>query len=330
MPEFILGKKGGGESFKRNFIIYLLTKEMLLQQVHPEICQRCQPNCILGLVPKANNDLCAPLFCPTPSLHKLDGEDQILGIALVTDVSVTIEKKDHCEDMVLNQPKNVTKKDDRISSYSLGLGLSQPDSQSPVLQTSYVPDPSTVGLNEDDGGEDDNDGAPLRFPLSNTSQVNCELSIKKSAENKSKEGDEPSSKKGRGEENKSQGLRPAASTWFQQAKLTKEVLPEKDHEKHIGVKSEEVGPSDVLRKRQPENLPLAYCSLYVTWMAKPNSELCQDEMLISEYYFGKVEDMDDRVSMATLKLGEELEMNAINIWSSILIRERKKGSRHSK
>ncbi|KAJ8425628.1 hypothetical protein Cgig2_024283 [Carnegiea gigantea] len=48
-------------------------------------------------------------------------------------------------------------------------------------------------------------------------------------------------------------------------KLTKEVLPEKDDGKCVGVartpkKLEEVGPSDALRKRQPNNLPLAYCS----------------------------------------------------------------------
>ncbi|KAJ8435259.1 hypothetical protein Cgig2_009392 [Carnegiea gigantea] len=38
----------------------------------------------------------------------------------------------------------------------------------------------------DDDNEDDDDGALLRFPLRNTSQVNHDLSIKKSIENKSK------------------------------------------------------------------------------------------------------------------------------------------------
>ena len=36
----------------------------------------------------------------------------------------------------------------------------------------------------------------MRFPLRNSSQLNYELSIKKSDENKSKEGDKSSSKKG--------------------------------------------------------------------------------------------------------------------------------------
>ncbi|KAJ8420954.1 hypothetical protein Cgig2_025808 [Carnegiea gigantea] len=36
MPEFILAKKDGGKSFKRNFIIYLRVEEPLLQQVHPQ------------------------------------------------------------------------------------------------------------------------------------------------------------------------------------------------------------------------------------------------------------------------------------------------------
>ena len=46
-------------------------------------------------------------------------------------------------------------------------------------------------------------------------------------------------------------------------KLTKEVLHEKDHKKRVGTirtleKLEEVGLSNALRKRQPENLPTAY------------------------------------------------------------------------
>jgi len=59
-----------------------------------------------------------------------------------------------------------------------------------------MPDPSTAGVNEDDGIEDDDDGAPLRFLLRNTSSMNHELSIKKPAEKRPKEGDETSSKKG--------------------------------------------------------------------------------------------------------------------------------------
>ncbi|KAJ8426635.1 hypothetical protein Cgig2_020571 [Carnegiea gigantea] len=42
MSEFILAKKDGGESFKKNFIIYLRIKEPLLQQVPAEICEGCE------------------------------------------------------------------------------------------------------------------------------------------------------------------------------------------------------------------------------------------------------------------------------------------------
>ncbi|KAJ8425612.1 hypothetical protein Cgig2_005291 [Carnegiea gigantea] len=144
---------------------------------------------------KANNDVCAPSFSPTLPFHKLDGEAEILGDTLVSDANIIVEKEGHHEDVVLDQPKSVMKKGDSIPSYSLGLGLSQPDSQSLVPQTTSAPHPGTVGVNEDDGGEDDDDNAPLRFPLRNSSQVNRKLNIKKLAEKKPKEGNEPSCKK---------------------------------------------------------------------------------------------------------------------------------------
>ncbi|KAJ8434824.1 hypothetical protein Cgig2_033546 [Carnegiea gigantea] len=140
---------------------------------------------------KGNNDLCASSFSPTLPLDKPDGEAEIPGDTLLSDSSIIIEKEEQREDVVLDQPKSIMKKNDSIS-----LGLSQPDNQSPVPQTTFVPDLSTAGVNEDDGIEDDDDGAPLRFPLKNTSQVNCELNIKKAAKKKPKEGDKPSSKKG--------------------------------------------------------------------------------------------------------------------------------------
>ncbi|KAJ8425871.1 hypothetical protein Cgig2_028216 [Carnegiea gigantea] len=117
-----------------------------------------------------------------------------------------------------------------------------------------------------------------------------------------------------------------------QAQIDKRGIAKKDDEKRVGAartseKLEEVGPSDALRKRQPKNLPLAYSSLYVILLTKQDSELSQDELVISEYVFSKVEDVDDgkplfdgcgdkeatRVSIATLKPGQEFEMNVINI-----------------
>ncbi|KAJ8424152.1 hypothetical protein Cgig2_001614 [Carnegiea gigantea] len=90
-------------------------------------------------------------------------------------------------------------------------------------------------------------------------------------------------------------------------KLTKEVLPEKDDEKRL------------------ENLSLACCSSYVIRLTKLDRELSQDELVISEYVFGKVKDETTTVCMANLKPGAEVEMNVINIWSNTLNdRERKR------
>jgi len=43
---------------------------------------------------------------------------------MVADATVTIEKENHHEDVVLDQPSKAMKKDDSIRSYSLGLELS--------------------------------------------------------------------------------------------------------------------------------------------------------------------------------------------------------------
>ncbi|KAJ8429512.1 hypothetical protein Cgig2_016244 [Carnegiea gigantea] len=248
--------------------------------------------------------------------------------------------------------------DNSIPSYSLELGLSQPDSQSLIPHTTFVPDPSTIRVNEDDGGKHDEDGAPLRFLLKNTSQVNRELSIKKLAEKKPKEGYKPFSKKveqlqdektdsspvGRhkaakqtkpavhGEGGKqtpkytapnhprqqqqklasnAQGCQkqtveqkkgsPRAYSEQKAAdcrkpKLTKEVLAEKDNEKRVGV-------GDAPRKRQSENIPLVYFFLYVIRLTKLDSELSQDELVISnEPLFDGCSDKEaTKVPMATLK-----------------------------
>ncbi|KAJ8426241.1 hypothetical protein Cgig2_018526 [Carnegiea gigantea] len=242
----------------------------------------------------------------TLSLHKLDSEDQILVIALIGDASITIEEEDHREDVL--------------------------DSQSPVPHTTSAPNLSTAVVNEDHGSEDDEGSAPLRFLLRNTSQVNKELSIKKPAQNKSN--DEPSSKKGKVRKHtikiKNSTLQQTSGSKKKghpraygeqeepdssKLKLTKEVLPKKNHKKR---KSEEVGPSNALRKPEPENLPLPYCSLYVIRLIKLDRKLSQDEMVIyDEPLFNGCGDKEAiRVSMATL--GEEVGMNVINMWCSIL------------
>ncbi|KAJ8425639.1 hypothetical protein Cgig2_024294 [Carnegiea gigantea] len=229
-------------------------------------------NLLFFLIVSSLIQQCSP--CLILPLHKPDSEDHISGTTLVIDASVIVEKEDHCEDVVLDHPNNFMKKDDSVPSYSLVLGLSTSDSQSPIPQTTSVPHPNTAGVNEDDDDE---------------------------------------------------------------------VLPEKDDEKRVGVvrtpeRLDEVGPSDALRKREPDNLLLAYCSPYVIRLTKLDSELSQDELVIFEYVFGKVEDVGDSeplfdgcsdneantISMATLKPGEEVKTNVIDIWSSILNEREKK------
>ncbi|KAJ8431997.1 hypothetical protein Cgig2_005926 [Carnegiea gigantea] len=274
---------------------------------------------------KANNDLCAPSLSPTVPLDELDDEADIPKDTLVFDANIIVKKEEHHEAMVL---------DHSMLSYSLGLGLSQSDSQSPVPQNTCVPDLSTAAVEEYNVIKDDNNGAPLRFPLRNTSQK------------KSKEGNKPASKKG---EVRKQSIKIKKSTLQQQTtglklveqnkgsprafdkkpKLTKEVLPEKHDEKHLGaVRTPE-------KLEDPNNLPLTCCSPYVIRLTKLNSELSQDKLTISEYIFdkAKIEPLLDGcgdkeatgVPMATLKPGEQLQMNVINIWSNILNdRERKR------
>ncbi|KAJ8445639.1 hypothetical protein Cgig2_018580 [Carnegiea gigantea] len=120
MPEFILAQKDGGESSKRNFIIYLVNCFFS----GPKNCYRSK-SILKYLKDKANNDLYAPSFSPTVPLDKPDGEVEIPINKLVFDSSIIVEKEEHREDVVLDQPKSITKKDHSMPSYSLGLGLSQ-------------------------------------------------------------------------------------------------------------------------------------------------------------------------------------------------------------
>ncbi|KAJ8424730.1 hypothetical protein Cgig2_011962 [Carnegiea gigantea] len=97
---------------------------------------------------------------------------------------------------VMDQAKQELKKASSISSFTLVLGVSQPDTQSPVPTSRSVPDQNIV--RETDNDKDDDDDAPLRFPLRQTSSVNCDLSIKEPPENKSKAGEKSAHKKGEG------------------------------------------------------------------------------------------------------------------------------------
>ncbi|KAJ8420213.1 hypothetical protein Cgig2_033076 [Carnegiea gigantea] len=320
MPDFILTQKDRGDSFKRNFIIYLIASldwcKFIVDKLITSVRHYKESTAAKGRV---ENDLCAPSFSPALSLDKPVGEAEILGDTLVSNASIIVKKEEHHEDVVLDQPKSVTKKDHSMPSCSLGLGLSQPDSQSPVPYNTSVPNLSATVVNEDDGIEDDNDSAPLRFPLRNTSQVNRELSVKKPADRKPKEGNEPASKKGETTGSKV----PSPHNAKEPAGQSKQALGAARTPEKLA----EVGPSGALKKQQPENLSLAYCSSYVIRLTKLNNELSQDKLTISEYVFGKVEDVANSeplfdscgdkeatgVSMVTLRPGEQLKKNVIDI-----------------
>ncbi|KAJ8431061.1 LOW QUALITY PROTEIN: hypothetical protein Cgig2_027116 [Carnegiea gigantea] len=155
MSQFILAKKDGGESCKRNFIIYL-NKEPLMQQVCSKICE---------------------------GYYILDRCQFILD-KMISSVRQYKESKAakgaHFDSLLF-----FLMKDDNIPLFSLGLGLSQLASQSLFPISTYMPDPNTTSEKNNNNVDDDDDDAPLRFPLRNTSQANCELSIKKLPENKS-------------------------------------------------------------------------------------------------------------------------------------------------
>ncbi|KAJ8421699.1 LOW QUALITY PROTEIN: hypothetical protein Cgig2_002596 [Carnegiea gigantea] len=260
----------GGESFKRNFIIYLVncffngpknrycSKSIL--KYHKNVsqipsldwCQFVVDKLITSVrhykgstAPKGkvNNDFSAPSFISIVPLDKPSGKGQIQADTLVFDANVIIEKEKYREDVVLDQLKSVMKEDPSMLSCSLGLGLSQPDSQSLVPQNTSVPNPSTAAVNEDDGIEDDDDGAPLRFILRNTSQVNI---VKKPAEKKSKEGDEPASKKG---EVRKQSIKSKKQTL--QVYMTGSKVPSPHNAKEPAGQSKEALSLEAERK-QPE------------------------------------------------------------------------------
>ncbi|KAJ8426630.1 hypothetical protein Cgig2_020566 [Carnegiea gigantea] len=246
---------------------------------------------------------------------------------LVADARINVDKEEHREDWRAGtEPAEQSKSSSSNHIYAT------------------VPDPNTT-REKDDDNEDDDDSAPLRFPLRNTSQASCDLSIKKSPQNKSKAGNKPASKKSEAIEQKKETSRanseckaiddskPKVTPKTKpEPKAKKEVLGEKDDEKSVGAiitleKFNEVGASIVMRKRQPEKLPPAYGSSYVIWLTKLDNELPKDKGSYLSMLFAmfKIEPLFDgcdkeptKFIMATLKPGQEVEMNVINIWSSML------------
>jgi len=112
----------------------------------------------------------------------------------MVDADVGVDREQQREDVVMDQVKQELKKANSISSFNLVLGPSQSDTQSPIPTSTSVPDRNIVG--EKDNDKDDDDSAPLRFPLRQIFLENCDLSIKEPPENKSKVGEKPAHKKG--------------------------------------------------------------------------------------------------------------------------------------
>ncbi|KAJ8424499.1 hypothetical protein Cgig2_020044 [Carnegiea gigantea] len=82
-----------------------------------------------------------PSFSHTLALHEPDTKAENSATTSVVDIRVSVEKEDHCENVFMDQAKKETNKDNNIPSFSLGLGLSQPNRQSPVPYSTSVPDP---------------------------------------------------------------------------------------------------------------------------------------------------------------------------------------------
>ncbi|KAJ8425541.1 hypothetical protein Cgig2_007451 [Carnegiea gigantea] len=126
---------------------------------------------------------------PTLALVEPNIEAQILVTMSMETASIGVDKEEHYEDVLLDQVKKELKKDDILHN------------QNPVPKTKYVVYLSTTRKKDDDNDDDDDDdddddGAPLRFPLRNSSQANHDQSIKKSPKNKSKVRDKLAYKKG--------------------------------------------------------------------------------------------------------------------------------------
>jgi len=74
----------------------------------------------------------APSFTPTLALNEPDTKAEDLTTTSLEDARVSVEKEDHCENVLMDQVKKETSKDDSTTSFSARLRLSKLDGQSPV------------------------------------------------------------------------------------------------------------------------------------------------------------------------------------------------------
>ncbi|KAJ8423828.1 hypothetical protein Cgig2_017391 [Carnegiea gigantea] len=214
MLEFILAQKDGGESFGRNFIIYLVNcflsgsknryysmsflkyVKHVNQITSLDWCQFILDKLIssarhykkskaakgvhfdgpifLLIKMQPNEDNGGPSLSPTLAIGKLNSNAPTSAATSLADASVGANTEDYCEHEL---------KDNNVPLFSLGFRLSQLDSQSPVPANRSVHDPNVAGEKDIDDEDDYDD-------------VNSNLSIMKLPENKSKAGKKPASKKG--------------------------------------------------------------------------------------------------------------------------------------
>ncbi|KAJ8430653.1 LOW QUALITY PROTEIN: hypothetical protein Cgig2_000644 [Carnegiea gigantea] len=174
MPKFILAKKDGGESFKRNFIIYLMN--YFFSGSKNRYCSNSVLKYVKDHAHEKEKEKEGLPNKPTEKgpLKRKFGKNNI-------DKPLTkkAKREKSFEHMLMDQAKKEMNNDGSIPSFNIWLGLSQPDNQSP---STYVPDPKTA-REKHHTNEDDDD-------------ANHDLSIKKTTENKSKARDKPSSKNG--------------------------------------------------------------------------------------------------------------------------------------
>ncbi|KAJ8420230.1 hypothetical protein Cgig2_030246 [Carnegiea gigantea] len=163
-----------------NQIAYLNSYQFIFNKLINSVRRYKESKATKGLQPKQqpNQDDDGPSFNPTLVVGQTDSEALILVATSMAEASVTTNKEDHYEQVLMGQMKE---------ELNLGQVLSQLDSQCPSPASTSVPNPNTID-EQDIDNKDDDDGAPLRFPLRNTYQGNYDVSINKSLENKCKAG----------------------------------------------------------------------------------------------------------------------------------------------
>ncbi|KAJ8424963.1 hypothetical protein Cgig2_000550 [Carnegiea gigantea] len=95
-----------------------------------------------------------PLFNLGLGLSQLKSQSPIVMSMSIADADIGGERDEHHEEVVQDHPKQESKKDDSTPSFSLGLGLSQLDSQSSFAASTSILDQKTISEKDDDHQEE--------------------------------------------------------------------------------------------------------------------------------------------------------------------------------